>query len=301
LVALLSLERSESHYLKIIVETEHKDLQGLPPSYVCLLPGGVENSEPRTHGSCNFPKAPSSYSMVLCWMGSKSTESFSHSAWVPQFSTASTKFSALFAPSTLQCIQGTPLGLDICCAWKHKLGCLLSENLHGQQATKHLVASSSSQRRKISKLKAYQKQTTGPQPTNISSLSSRNYKRPQLIFFSLSTWASLCLQSYSPSPVVRNCNSTLPLPCPAWTFRMHWCTQFPKVNTARHKSTPITQQNGEFNVPRWPIIILSREKNQQRNFRFKWHYRSNVLTDIYRIFHPTAEEYAFFSVAHYPK
>jgi hypothetical protein len=62
------------------------DLLYLPFSYACLLPGGTENSEPRTHRSHDFPHPPTFHMVVICWAGVESTELAVSVPKVPQIS-----------------------------------------------------------------------------------------------------------------------------------------------------------------------------------------------------------------------
>jgi exonuclease III len=54
----------------------------------------------------------------------------------------------------------------------------------------------------------------------------------------------------------------------------------------------------DFNTPLSLIDMSSRQKNQQRNLKTKWHHRSNGPADVYRIFHSTTAKYTFFSAVH---
>jgi exonuclease III len=54
---------------------------------------------------------------------------------------------------------------------------------------------------------------------------------------------------------------------------------------------------GDCNTLLSPIDMSSRQKNQQRNTRPKWHYRSKG-PDVYRTFHLATAQYTLFSVAH---
>jgi hypothetical protein len=68
-----------------------------------------------------------------------------------------------------------------------------------------------------------------PHPVHRTNLYFRNYKKLQIVFplsvlnsrpLALSTWANVCLLSFTLNPVARNCNSTLPLLSPAWILGM---------------------------------------------------------------------------------
>jgi hypothetical protein len=47
-------------------------LQALPRGCMCLLPSGTGNSEPITHGSCDFHLSPHSHKVMICWEGTES-------------------------------------------------------------------------------------------------------------------------------------------------------------------------------------------------------------------------------------
>jgi endonuclease/exonuclease/phosphatase family metal-dependent hydrolase len=54
---------------------------------------------------------------------------------------------------------------------------------------------------------------------------------------------------------------------------------------------------GDFNIQESLVDRSSRQK-ATKNFRTKWHYRSNGLKDINRKFYPAATEYTFISASH---
>lgn len=71
------------------------------------------------------------------------------------------------------------------------------------------------------------------------------------------------------------------------------------INGAKSKYKPDTIIiMGDFNTPLLSMGILTREKNHEETKELIYTMDQMGLTDIYRIIHPTAEEYILFYLVH---
>lgn len=79
----------------------------------------------------------------------------------------------------------------------------------------------------------------------------------------------------------------------------HWITQIHKANIIRDKERDRPQyDNKELQYPNFSIRQIIQTENQQRNIDIYLSIDQVDLIDIYRILHPMAVEYTFFSLEH---